>query len=1503
MQKRKQPTLRLSLLSCAIALAASGATQSAFAVDICTGAAAVSVGTAPGGQSCSLDTVDARLNVLGGGEIDQQVYVAATGATISNAGVISASSTSAIYFDGVDLAASLTNSGLIEGYADTSSYAYAYGVNLAELSGSVNNSGTIRAIAEATGYYANASALMINGELSGALNNTGRIEAIANAENANAYGVRVYGDLSGKIVNTGVLSAKAITTDYHNAYASTLYISGDVSGALRNSGTIEAYAEARTSDASAYAMYLDGDVESTATFTNSGRITAEALSYDYSAEAYAIHMNSGQLDTVFTNSNLVSATATSFGSTATAAAIYLNQGMANGGGITNTGTIVATAKGGDYAYATALEIGVEHFYQTATAPMGTPLGDYAAMSGNAAIVNSGTILADATGRTGDGEAYAIQIYGDLAGSARIANTGTIKALATSLTTSATATAIYAYDLRDNASILNNGLILAEAHSKTDYSEAVGIDVDSMYDDASIVNRATLKAIASGQQQATATALSADYLYDNASIVNSGTIEAKATSLTSSATAYGIYTYSLYDAASVVNNGTLTVSADADSYAYAYGIDVDNLNDSAEVTNNGRITVSANSPGYSAYAYGITAGSLWGTAALTNAGSVTVTAVAGEYSATAYGIEAGDLNGEATLTNNGRITVSAEGFSEASAYGISANWLYNDAALSNDGAITVSAVDGTSSAYAYGIYTYDLNDDVVLTNSGSIDVTAKGLYDASAYAYGIDVNALNGNASIVSSGRITATATVEGSSSAYAYGISTGGLTSNGSVTNSGSITATATSDIEQAYAYGMDLGDVSETSTVTNTSTGVIKAMADGQTSASAYGITAGGLDTTASITNDGRIMASAVNHYSSSAYAYGISVGYMSGSSAITNNGDIVVSAVNHAQTLNDSAYAYGIDANSVNGTASITNDGKIVVRAEANQGSAYAYGILGGATQGVIENTGTIDVSAVSAQSDEDSYAYGIYAGGWVYNATGLDNGDVINSGSIKGAVYADWVYNYDSGWNYLGTSSVSLTNSGSIVTPANTDSYVSGDYTQLAGGSLGFVMRNDDAYAQLDVNGTADFSASNTMTVSLDPKATFDDGDLLTGVVNVGTLVAHADGFVVSDDALFWDFLVVNEGLNGFDLSVEAVDPSTVLAGAGMTLSASQADLLQSLLTGDAPGEFAPLLAALNSAGSASEAAVAVEQFGPALAGAASYATRIAGQGASNAISARMGETRGAASGDAFTKNAVWIKPFLGMAEQDAANGLSGYDVDTTGFVIGMDGDINDVTRVGVAVASARSDLEGGSANLDIDTTQFTLYGSYALGSATSLDADLSYGANSYDSTRRVGFASSTAVANYDGTQLSLGATLSHRMTLSDKAALVPSLSLRYSQVELDGYSETGAAPFNLTVAGADDDAIQAVAKAGYELTLANKGVFLANLGLGYDSIDQASATATVSSVGQTFVSNGIAPESTLIVGGLGYRYVTAKNLEINAAWDFESRSDFMGNALSVKFKLPF
>lgn len=498
------------------------------------------------------------------------------------------------------------------------------------------------------------------------------------------------------------------------------------------------------------------------------------------------------------------------------------------------------------------------------------------------------------------------------------------------------------------------------------------------------------------------------------------------------------------------------------------------------------------------------------------------------------------------------------------------------------------------------------------------------------------------------------------------------------------------------------------------------------------------------------------------------------------------------------------------------------------------------------------------------------------------------MVNNGDLVGGV------------NLSGT--VSLNNAGSLNLGGGTNSFIGGSYTQLAGGELVLGVRDASTYGNLQVIGAADFSAGGTLVVELDPSLQLADGTVLDNVINAGTLTAPVGGYEIVDASQFWDFENVGDATT-IDLMATQNDAAVVFGGSGMVLSDSQLDLVNTLVGGGYGPQYAALTGALNTAPDAAAAASIVQQMGPALSGAVSRAVFAAGSGIGALIDARRDET-GAASGDAVAQNGVWLKTFIGSAEQETVNGIDGFDADNAGFVLGIDGNVSDSWRVGVAVASAQTDADAPSSSLEIDTLQFTLYGSYAVGESTALDLDIDHAVNSIDSSRRVGFAGSTAVAGYDGSQFAFGAGLTHRAQVGSNVALLPGVALRYRQVHLDGYSETGAGAFNLAVDGRTDSALLWQAKLGLEAGLGGYGTLLANAGVGYDTLDAASATATLSAgTGPTFISQGAKPESTVLSAGLGYRYVTAKGLEINALYELEDRDTFSADTASLKFRLPF
>lgn len=852
----------------------------------------------------------------------------------------------------------------------------------------------------------------------------------------------------------------------------------------------------------------------------------------------------------------------------------------------------------------------------------------------------------------------------------------------------------------------------------------------------------------------------------------------------------------------------------------------------------------------------------------------------------------------------------------------------------------------------------------VTNSGRISATATTYSDGVAVrAAGVFMLGLD-NADFLNTGTIEATASGEGggirkrgpggnaeaigvyigydSSSSSSY-LRTGdpyaGLSGGASFTNSGRITASIGDEGLSGDVTGVGIGQLNG-STFSNTAAGVIQAVIGDQAyGGEATGLAIDGIWNDATASNAGLISAQ-VEDALSGGYAQGVYVddlgsfgqfensgvisasvnaGYYAGARGVSidrvyagefinaNTGDITATA----QVRANYADAVGVAASYVSGDSVLVNEGRISAKAGVQtSGNARATGIQIWNLDGGLINRGTVSASQVMPDlpvreegipmvMDDGVAAYetAIYVGSGYGSVTNEEGG------VLEGAVQ---LYLSDSSSSAMPLMAVSelapvaLSNSGRIVLPATTGSFVYGGYRQHATGELELKLRDTGNYATFSAD-EADFTDGNRVVISVDPLGQIVDGDSFSNVIVADSLTTP-DGFDVTDTSLFWDF-ETEETSTSLSLVARYLGIGEVLGDKGNGLTKEQVAFAEDLLLGNLGPEFASIVDALNRAPDANAALDVLESVGPALSGAQGFSARGASKGALNAISSRLNELRNDSSGDAFQKNAVWIKPFLGMAEQDSVNGIDGYDVNTAGFILGVDGDLTDSWRVGVGVASSMTDVEGDKADLDVESIQLALYASYAINDTAAIDLDINHVSNSFDSTRRIPAASSTALASYDGRQVTIGVGVSNRLAMGEKASFVPSAQVRYNRFMLDGYTETGAGAFNLAVTQQTETSLQWLAKAGFEFS-AGPGTLSTSIGAGYDTLDAAVTTASFAGGGPLYVSNGIKPESTVLTGGLGYRYVTAKSLEITADYDLESRgSEFLAQTLSVKFRLPF
>lgn len=1468
------------------------------------------------------------------------INAAITG-TVNNSGTISATST----------ADATTN-------YQTPASAYGFYASSMSGAGALTNTGTISATATSANpssvYYWNWANALDIGSMAGTalITNNGTISAEATAVQgwAEAYAVDL-GAMSGdaKLQNNNLITATVNSTGadsslWRGGSAYGIYQSGGLSNnaSIVNAGTIDLDVNG-SSWVSGYGIYT-GSLADAAQVSNTGtvRVTVSShslLNSSTGSAGYAYGIRTGSLAGTSSVSNSGLIDVSMDGSTwGYAYGMYFDNGASGTAAITNSGTIKAAVVSSNE-------------FQTSSVSGGSAYGIYVSgsLTGDATLTNSGVINASVTGNTW------VDVYGiyvsTLDGNAQVSNTntgsitvrGSSHNTATSSYSGGSVYGILVSNTNGAASISNSGLIDLAIDGST-WVSGYGIATWNMSGTGnSISNSGTIRvsAVSDATQGTTASGGSVYgiYAYSNsatdASVVNSGVIDLSITGKTW-VSGTGIYVGGTLNGASeVTNSGTINVRAvshndmtSSGSGGSVYGIYAGTLNGTTAVTNSGSINLSIEGSTWVS-GYGIYTSTVGAGASVSNSGTINVVGVSNPiYNNTTssdvsggsvYGIYTGSLGAAASVANSGIINLSITGQTWVSATGIRTSSL-TDASVTNSGTITARAVSHNaytssgSGGSVIGIRTSTLNGASSVTNSGTIDLYVEG----SSWVSGTGIyvsSSLNGTSSVTNSGSINVVALSKpiygnSESGGSVYGIRTSTLNAGTSVTNSGSINASITGET-WVSAYGIYVNSSMTDATITNSGDITVRATShdvhgNEPSGGSAYGIyVSGSLNGASSVVNSGSISATVVGDSWVSAYGFYNGWSSLWGTSSISNTGTITVSASNqdgsvsggsvygiHTGTLNDSASlsnsglidasisvetsvsAYGIYANGLNGTSSITNSGTIRLNATSlNDDTISAAGIYVNSSAGTatITNSGTIDITA---NGRDEGDVYGIYNDG---------SAAIVNTGSMNAGIYT---------WG-------NVDNSGAVTARAGSGSFINGNLTQGAGAVWTMQIGNPFDYGSLYVGGTADFTAANDFVITVAGDAQLHDGDQFDDVVWASTLVAPT-GLDVSDNSLLWNF-TVTEDANGFDLTAGYVGAAAALADYGV--DGSFAAFLDGVIAVGQSSPYAELASALNGATVGSDLSGVLASVSPALLGAAAQATQLVTRGAGSVVDIRQGEA-GESSGDGMKNYGWWLKPYFGTASQDDDGSIAGYDVDSQGFVLGFDAETSDTTRMGVAVASSTAEADGSGAQLDIAATQLIVYGAYALDDRTDLNMRLGYGMNAYDSDRNVVLTGDVASADYDGTQLSLGADWTRAIKKGEKNTFVPSIGLLYSKVDIDGYSERGAGVYNMQARDSDDDVLLISANAGFEHAIAKNRVFLANLGLAFDtSTDAASVTTTMAGGGATYTVNGIEQDSTILMAGAGYRYITARGTEISANYDLEARSDFMANTVSVKFKMPF
>ena len=153
-------------------------------------------------------------------------------------------------------------------------------------------------------------------------------------------------------------------------------------------------------------------------------------------------------------------------------------------------------------------------------------------------------------------------------------------------------------------------------------------------------------------------------------------------------------------------------------------------------------------------------------------------------------------------------------------------------------------------------------------------------------------------------------------------------------------------------------------------------------------------------------------------------------------------------------------------------------------------------------------------------------------------------------------------------------------------------------------------------------------------------------------------------------------------------------------------------------------------------------------------------------------------------------------------DIKQSLNGAGADYTGYTIvgGADYRVIDSLRVGAALSYGKNDADIDDSRGELDASGLSLIGYASYGEQTGFYADVAGGHTwiDFDNDRKIviGALSRLAQSETDGKQWSIAARTGYNFDLTP-VIIGPSVEYHFYDLDVDGYSETGAGGLNMTI----------------------------------------------------------------------------------------------------------
>jgi len=712
------------------------------------------------------------------------------------------------------------------------------------------------------------------------------------------------------------------------------------------------------------------------------------------------------------------------------------------------------------------------------------------------------------------------------------------------------------------------------------------------------------------------------------------------------------------------------------------------------------------------------------------------------------------------------------------------------------------------------------------------------------------------------------------------------------------------------------------------------------------FGMLLGGFDTTTSLTG-GVIVSQGITN---SGLLQGNS-GLAAGADAISGNGygvfitsnSVVERGIRNSGTITGNSAA-GLYLSNATINGGINNIGLI---GGGNQGIAINESSL---VTGGINNSGTISGRLHSIYLDNSSIlSGGINIAGTsaaligdlsaststlnIQSGAIFGNTNSINVGSLN--IESGAIFNLSQGSSTTYGSAIagalsiasgvqvtdSVRNAGTLAVIAGQSPTITGDYQQETRGIYQTQLVSANNYGKFNVTGTATLNTGSVINVNVVNTPYIANQTTLSGILNAGSLTAGSvSNVTVTDDSNWLEFaassasnpnsldLIVTQSLNMVTAVEQNNNPSaigsaTVLQGFAVNPSATMQGVVTRLY------EQPTTLAVSN----------AISQTVPVLVGAGSLIAAQTQQNLNQIMQGRQNQLRGLSSGEEFIGNRhAWMRGFGSWASQGDVNNVSGYKVNTGGLAIGIDHELSPKANIGAVFAFANSSVNSNSSaapsSMTINSYQLGAYGDYSLRQNLQINYQLDFGLNNNKESRNLsafngvpGVSSSSGSVNANGNYNSyvghLGVGLRQFYPMAHKTTtLIPSVRADYTTVQSSSYTETGAGSLNLSANSQTYNMMVLAADMRVDHMLSDKLKLSANLGGGYNTLNnQVQMVTAFQGGGPAFTTNGLQTSPWLYGAGLGLSGRVSKEIELNVRYDTQfSSSSYNNQMVSAKLK---